>query len=1063
MKARSTLLFTLAALFIAPLQSVPAAQSPVDLLAESELHGGLIVHLGCGDASTTTALHANPTLRVHGLDRDPAEIAAARKRLQENKLYGPISVAHLRDKTRLPYTDNLVNLLIAENPSGISPEEITRVLAPKGIAYLRAAGDNSWEKITKPRPEAMDEWTHHLHSTDNNPVANDRIVGQPDSIQWMAEPKFSRAHEQQASFSACVTQGGRIFYIMDDAPRVDIRLPAQWVLIARDAFNGTVLWKRDMGDWVSQYRRFRSGPANLPFRLVAGDEKLFVTMDFTGPVQVLDAKTGKTIRTIANSENTKQIIYQKGILTLLIDDQVNAMDEIDAARRRGEFISRDCRIMKVDVETGEAFWTQPVDENVFPCMALKNGRVFAQTPSRVFSLDYESGRQTWNNDFKAEIPVSPGKLKNNEMQWEAPTLVVGDSVIYVADFKKVHAYNAGNGELLWTGDSKNEYNAPADVILVNDLVWMRGKGGRAGIDPLTGEIKHQIETPKGYMHPRCYRGIATGDTIMAGEMGVQMINTATGDVRDNDWIRGTCQLGVMPANGLLYVPPDSCACNMKTKLSGIYAFASRRQQDKPQIDQVTHPLEKGPAFDHFKNQKSKIINLKSASPSDWPTFRASPSRGGISPTTVGTELTESWSAQLPAPLSGVTVADGKIFVAAIDEHTLHTLDSKTGEPLWQFTAGARIDSPPTYHEGGVYFGSADGWVYALRAEDGELAWRFRAAPDERLISIRGQLESEWPVHGAVLIQNGTLMCSAGRSSYIGGGIHLHQLDPKTGKQVIASTVYSPDPETGAQPDAGDDKIERRDVEGLLSDILLADGSDVYMRQSKLDFASGDESATGVHLFSPLGFLDDTWWHRAYWLVNDTFTSHWSGWWKKGNEVASGRILSYNDKEIYGFGRDQIHGGNTGQWRGGEKYHLFAHDRTVPKGTEEVIDRRGKKTTVPKQPEVEYRWTSHVPLLATSLAVADDKVFIAGPPDYFTSVAQEGEEALNLKDAKKALDAWTGKSGGILYAASASDGTKLAQIDLPAPTIFDGLAAADNQLYLALQNGQLLCLSSQEKK
>ncbi|MEM7144783.1 MAG: PQQ-binding-like beta-propeller repeat protein [Verrucomicrobiota bacterium] len=1038
------------------LKTSHAAQSPADLLAESTLQGGLIVHLGCGDATQTAALHANPTLRVHGLDRDPANIAAARKHLQAQDLYGPISVDQLLDKSRLPYTDNLVNLLIADDPSGISEEEIIRVLVPNGIAYLHTKNGQSWKKITKPRPEEMDEWTHHLHSTDNNPVAGDRLVGQPDSIQWMAEPKFSRAHEQQASFSACVTQGGRIFYIMDDAPRVDIRLPAQWILIARDAFNGTVLWKRELGDWVSQYRRFRSGPANLPFRLVAADDKLFVTLDFTGPVQVIDAKTGETIRTIANSENTKQIIYDKGVLTLLIDDQVNKMDEIDAARRRGEFIPRDCRIMKVDVETGEPFWVQPVAENIFPCMALKNGRVFAQTPTRVFALDYESGRENWNNDFQAEIPVSAGKLKNNEMQWEAPTLVVGDTVIYVADFKKVHAYNAGDGELLWTGDSTNEYNAPADVILVNDLVWMRAKGGRAGIDPLTGEVKHQIETPKGYMHPRCYRGIATGDTIMAGEMGVQMINTATGDVRDNDWIRGTCQLGVMPANGLLYVPPDSCACNMKTKLSGIYAFASRRQQNKPQIDQVSHPLEKGPAFGKIEQPASSNEDQTS-----WPTFRASPSRSGISPTNIGENLTESWSAQLPAPLSGVTVADGIAFVSAIDQHTLHALDSKTGEPLWQFTAGARIDSPPTLHNGGVYFGSADGWVYSLRAADGELAWRFRAAPDDRLISIRGQLESEWPVHGAVLIQNDTLMCSAGRSSYMGGGIHLHQLDPATGKQVVASTVYSPDPETGAQPDAGEDKIERRDVEGLLSDILLADGADVYMRQAKLDFASGDESATGVHLFSPLGFLDDTWWHRAYWLVNDTFTSHWSGWWKAGNEVASGRILSYNDKEIYGFGRDEIHGGNTGQWRGGEKYHLFAHDRTVPKGTEEVIDRKGNKTTEPKKPEVEYRWTAHVPLLATSLAVADDTVFIAGPPDYFTAVANEGEEALNLEDAKKALDAWTGKSGGILYAASATDGTKRAQIDLPAPTIFDGLAAADNKLYLALQNGQLLCLASPE--
>ena len=44
------------------------------------------------------------------------------------------------------------------------------------------------------------------------------------------------------------------------------------------------------------------------------------------------------------------------------------------------------------------------------------------------------------------------------------------------------------------------------------------------------------------------------------------------------------------------------------------------------------------------------------------------------------------------------------------------------------TAGGRIDTPPTIADGLCLFGSHDGWVYCLRAADGRLAWRFRAAP-----------------------------------------------------------------------------------------------------------------------------------------------------------------------------------------------------------------------------------------------------------------------------------------------------------------------------------------------
>jgi hypothetical protein len=37
---------------------------------------------------------------------------------------------------------------------------------------------------------------------------------------------------------------------------------------------------------------------------------------------------------------------------------------------------------------------------------------------------------------------------------------------------------------------------------------------------------------------------------------------------------------------------------------------------------------------------------------------------------------------------------------------------------WEYVAGGRIDSPPTYHKGLLLFGSRDGWVHCVRASDG---------------------------------------------------------------------------------------------------------------------------------------------------------------------------------------------------------------------------------------------------------------------------------------------------------------------------------------------------------
>ena len=54
-----------------------------------------------------------------------------------------------------------------------------------------------------------------------------------------------------------------------------------------------------------------------------------------------------------------------------------------------------------------------------------------------------------------------------------------------------------------------------------------------------------------------------------------------------------------------------------------------------------------------------------------------------------------------------------------------------GAMKWAFTAGGRVSGEPLVHDGSVYFGSHDGWVYALKASDGSLRWRYLAAPYER--------------------------------------------------------------------------------------------------------------------------------------------------------------------------------------------------------------------------------------------------------------------------------------------------------------------------------------------
>ncbi|MCA9270621.1 MAG: class I SAM-dependent methyltransferase, partial [Planctomycetales bacterium] len=283
------------------------ADAPTDAAAIFEatgVQGGVVVHVGCGDGQLTAALRASDSYQVQGLDRSADNVEAARGYVQSLGKYGPISVDRLRGN-QLPYVDNFVNLVVLEDAK-IPLKEALRVLTPGGVAYVHR-GD-AWEKTAKPWPKNIDEWTHYLHGPDGNAVAHDTVVGPPKHMQWLGSPRWSRHHDRMASMSAMVSAKGRVFYIMDEGSRVSIELPSKWKLIARDAFNGTVLWKRDIPQWHSHLWPLKSGPTQLARRLVAVDDRVYVTLGINAPLSVLDAATGETLSTLEGSEGTEEIV-----------------------------------------------------------------------------------------------------------------------------------------------------------------------------------------------------------------------------------------------------------------------------------------------------------------------------------------------------------------------------------------------------------------------------------------------------------------------------------------------------------------------------------------------------------------------------------------------------------------------------------------------------------------------------------------------------------------------------------------------------------------------------------
>ena len=234
-----------------------SGQSAEDILEASGIRGGLIVQLGCGDGKLTTALRAGDSFVVQGLDTVPANVERARAHIQSLGLGGKVS-ADVFDGQHLPYVDGLVNLVVAETLGKVAASEVMRVLCPGGVAYVKQ--DGAWSKTMRPWPDEIDQWTHYLHDAQGTSVSNDLIAGHPGGLRWTGGPFWARSHEHTASMTAMVSAAGRAFYVMDEGPTASIQLPAKHVLTARDAFNGTVLWKRPLRDWWNSLFPLKSGP-----------------------------------------------------------------------------------------------------------------------------------------------------------------------------------------------------------------------------------------------------------------------------------------------------------------------------------------------------------------------------------------------------------------------------------------------------------------------------------------------------------------------------------------------------------------------------------------------------------------------------------------------------------------------------------------------------------------------------------------------------------------------------------------------------------------------------------
>ena len=109
-----------------------------------------------------------------------------------------------------------------------------------------------------------------------------------------------------------------------------------------------------------------------------------------------------------------------------------------------------------------------------------------------------------------------------------------------------------------------------------DAFGTRLGDGISGYDLKTGK-ESKIVDPSSVQswghHLRCYRSKATENYFITQCRGAEFISLTDDNHSHNDWVRGPCRYGVMPANGLTYIPPHQCFCYGGAMFSGFNAFS----------------------------------------------------------------------------------------------------------------------------------------------------------------------------------------------------------------------------------------------------------------------------------------------------------------------------------------------------------------------------------------------------------------------------------------------------------------------------------------------------------
>ena len=403
------------------------------ILAESGSKKGYCLVLDCGEGRLAYELAKRTELQIVGLEKDPAKLAAARKNLEAAGLLGARVVVEPWDIEDLP--DYFANLIVSDGmlitgETTATRDKVSRVRRPWGGAVclsFHQEGEVVWRTFVRGELEGAGNWTQQYSNPQNTACSGDELVNGPLGILWFGEPGPLGMVERHGGAQSPVSMNGRLF------------VEGEELIMAIDAFNGTLLWEREIPGAVRVKVKADSG------NLVVTEDGFYVAAH--DKCYRLDPATGETMRVYnlppSYDGSPRRWGYLSVIDNILYGSTATAMDEEYGALWKDFVENRKWKKIedipeeqkgryeyyKGQYPDPEDFWRAAERSGLFfhRMTSFAGGGEFTQkgavtenlmVSDKIFAMDTETGELLWAHDGKRIANI---------------TVVLGDGKVFFAE------------------------------------------------------------------------------------------------------------------------------------------------------------------------------------------------------------------------------------------------------------------------------------------------------------------------------------------------------------------------------------------------------------------------------------------------------------------------------------------------------------------------------------------------------------------------------------------------------------------------------------------------------